>query len=344
MRAAVFDKNGIENLCVKDVEKPHLSEGDVLVKVKTAGINPIDFFIVNGRHGMDDRGDRLESKPMPHIPGTEISGIVEKTGDKVKDLKMGDRVVVYNRLFDSECEQCLGGMEMLCENGGMIGLSTNGGFAEFVAVPAHNVMKIPDWIGWDLAASLPIAALTPFHALKLVGLGLDDWIVVLGASGNTGQFAVQFGKMMGAQVIALSSKEWVKDYLKADYLVTSYEGLKDEVEYITEGKFANVVLNSIGEVGWDQSVNSLGKNGRIVTFGVLTGGLVDLDLRRLYSNQMTLMGSTGGKRSELREIVNMDAKNLKVKVWKKCDLENASNALKFLFDKNRDGRILLKVD
>ena len=92
-----------------------------MVKVKAAGVNPIDYFTVSNATGI---------KPLPHIPGAEITGIIGKVGEHVTALKEGDKVVLYNRLFDGTCDMCLNGYEMLCRNGGIIGVNTNGGFAE----------------------------------------------------------------------------------------------------------------------------------------------------------------------------------------------------------------------
>jgi D-arabinose 1-dehydrogenase-like Zn-dependent alcohol dehydrogenase len=96
-------------------------------------------------------------KPLPHIPGAESTGIVEQVGGHVNNnnIKKGDRVIVHNKVFDGTCDMCLSG-----RNGGLIGAITNGGFAEYIAVPERNVFKIPDDIDWDLAASLPVTSNT----------------------------------------------------------------------------------------------------------------------------------------------------------------------------------------
>ena len=99
---------------------------------------------------------------------------------------------------------CMSGDEMLCRNGGLLSLVANGGFAEYIAVPEKSIFKIPDEIQWELAASIPVTTLTPFHALKQAALKIDEFLVIFGASGNTGMMATQFGKKMGAKVIAVT--------------------------------------------------------------------------------------------------------------------------------------------
>jgi NADPH:quinone reductase-like Zn-dependent oxidoreductase len=208
MRAAIFEKPGLENLKVIDnAEQPKISDHDILIKVKMAVVNPIDSFVVSGA--------LPKLNPLPHIPGAESTGIVEEFGSHVNsstNIKKGDRVVVHNKVFDGTCDMCINGLDMICRNGGLIGAITNGGFAEYIAVPERNVFKIPDDMDWDLAASLPVTSLTPYHALNEASLKLNEYLLVFGASGNTGMVAVQLGKKMGAKVIAVSKDNWIDNW------------------------------------------------------------------------------------------------------------------------------------
>ena len=335
MRAAVFDKPGIENLKVMDnVEKPKLANPDnVLIKVKVAGLNPIDNVVVSG--------SIPSVRPIPHIPGAEVSGIVDEIGSEVGGLKKGDRVVIHNKVFDGICDMCLSGLDMICRNGGLISVITNGGFAEYIVVPQRNVFKIPDDMDWDLAASLPVTVLTPFHALNEARMKINEFLLVFGATGNTGMIATQLGKRMGARVIAVSKEEWVRDF-GADYIIRDYDRIVEQVREITSGKMADVVLNSLGVKTWDSSFESTGINGRLVSFGGLTGADVKLNIQSLYSRQIKLIGSTGGTRKELRDLIDNHDK-LQLKKWKRFDLDNVQEALHALFSKERSGRIFLDI-
>ena len=335
MRAAIFERQGIEYLNVReDVEQPTITDHDVLIKVRTAGVNPIDHFTVANAMGV---------KPLPHIPGAEVTGIIEKIGKHVAALKEGDKVALYNRLFDGTCDMCLNGYEMLCRNGGIIGVNTNGGFADYIAASEKNVFKIPDNVQWDVAASLATTTITPYHALREASLKSNEFLVIFGASGNTGTMATQFGKKMGAKVIAISKDNWIKNHFGADYIISDYDKVVEQVKDITQGKMADVVLNSLGVNTWENSFSCVGVNGRWVAFGGLTGADVKLNVQSLYSKQIKLIGSTGGTRKEFREIIDM-SKELKVRVWKRFNLENAREALQALFSKERDGRILLDIN
>src|SRR5918995_205862 len=282
MKAAIFEEPGLKNLRVMDnVKKPEMNDHDVLIRVKVTGVNPIDNFVVSGA--------LPKLIPLPnHIPGAEISGIVEEVGSHVNkyNLKKDDRVIIHNKVFDGTCDMCLNGLDMICRNGGLIGVITNGGFAEYISVPERNVFKIPDNLDWDTAASLPVTSLTPYHALRVA----------------------------------------------------------DQIKEITQGKMADVVLNSLGIETWESSYASVGINGRWVTFGTLSGPDIKLNLQSLYTRQIKIIGSTGGTRKELQEVIDMAAnKEIRVKVWKKFKLDNVKEAIEALSAKERDGRILLDI-
>jgi Zn-dependent alcohol dehydrogenases len=335
MRAAIFERQGIDNLNVKeDVQQPTITDHDVLIKLKTAGVNPIDYSTVSNIPGI---------KPLPHIPGVEVAGIIEKVGNHVTDLKEGDKVVVYNVIFDGTCDMCLNGYEMLCRNAGILGVNTNGGFADYISASEKNVFKIPDNVQWDVAASLATTTKTPYHALREASLKLNEFLVIFGASGNTGMMATQFGKKMGAKVIAVSKDNWIKTDFGADYIISDYGKVVEQVKDITKGKMADVVLNSLGANTWENSFSCVGLNGRWVTFGGLTGAEVKLNVQSLYSKQIKLIGSNGSTRKEFNEVIDM-SKELKVRVWKRFKLEDAKEALQALFAKERDGRILLDIN
>lgn len=339
MKAAIFEAPGLDNLKVIDnVDEPKIGDHDVLIKVKLAGVNPIDHIVVSGM--------LPRIVPFPHIPGAESSGIVEQVGSEINDgsIRKGDRVVVYNNISDGICDMCLNGLDMICRNGGLIGAITNGGFAEYISVPERNVFKVPDKMDWEVAASLPLTSLTPYHALNEASIKLNEYLLVFGASGNTGMIAVQLGKKMGARVIAVSRDIWIKSDFGADFVISDYDKIAENVKEITHGKMADVVLNSLGIGTWDSSFASIGINGRLVTFGGLTGADVKLNVQSLYRQQIKLIGSTGGTRNELRELIDIASTNgLKVKVWKKLKLDDVKEALQGLFAKDRDGRILLEV-
>ena len=155
--------------------------------------------------------------------------------------------------------------------------------------------------------------------------------------------AVQFGKKMGAKVIAVSKDNWIKTDFGADYIISDYDKVVEQVKDIAQGKMADVVLNSLGVNTWENSFSCVGLNGRWVTFGGLTGADVTLNIQSLYRKQIKLIGSNGSTRKEFEDVIDMSGK-LKVRVQKRFKLEDAKEALQALFAKERDGRILLDIN
>jgi NADPH:quinone reductase-like Zn-dependent oxidoreductase len=136
--------------------------------------------------------------------------------------------------------------------------------------------------------------------------------------------------------------QWVKDDFGADYIISDYTRVPEEVKEITQGKMADVVLNSIGISTWESSFASIGINGRWVTFGGLTGADVKLNVEALYPRQIKLIGSTGGTRKDMQELLDI-SNDLKIRLWKRFKLEKIKEALQALFAKERDGRVLLEL-
>lgn len=329
MKAWVLSKNGIDNLNLKEVEKPEIKEGQVLVKVKALGLNPVDSMVID-----------LIPVNTEKIPGAEFAGEIEEVGKGVKELKKGDKVSIYNRYFDGTCYYCKDGDEMLCDNGYIFSIGSNGGLAEYIAVDQKNAFKLPNSVDFELAASLPVAALTSYNALERAKVRENEFVVVLGASGNTGIFALQFAKMLGAKTIAVSSKDWVKDF-SADYVI-GYENALEEIKKITNSRMADVVIESIGEKFWDLGYSLLGKNGRMVAFGTETGSNAKIDIYQLYSKQLSVLGSTGGSVKQFSEVVNK-SKDLKVKIWKKFNFDEVKDAFKENSSKDKNGRIIIEL-
>ena len=331
MKAAIFEKQGLENISVQDVEVPKVGPGTVLVKVRMAGVNPIDFKAV---------ASIPHVSPIPHIPGAEFAGEIEGVGSGVSGLAKGDRVTVYNRHFDGTCRMCRSGNQQLCVAGYIIGVGSNGGFAEYAVVDAKNAFKIPDGLGWEMAASLPVSALTAYHAIAESGLKEGETAVILGASGNTGLFALQFAQEIGAKAIAISRKDWVRDF-GAEKVFDSASAVEKLREF-TGGEMADVVLNSLGEKFWDAGIKMLGYGGRMVGFGTLSGNMVQIDFNEMYSKQTRIIGSTGGTIEEFGRLVS-NAASYKLKVWKKVGLGEVKSALESLEAPEREGRLLVDM-
>lgn len=328
MKALVFDRQGLNNLEVREVEPGELRPGQVRLRVTLASVNPVDVLAI----------EKLKVSPVPHIPGSEFTGVVKEVGEGVENVREGQRVAVYTRLFDGKCDMCLRGEQTYCVNGKRIGVETQGAYAEEVIVPSINVF--PTDLPEEIAGSLPIAGLTPYHALKEARVGPGDTVAVLGASGNTGSFAVQLAKLMGATVVAVSRREWVRE-MGADHVV-DYSRAEDLIRDITRGRMADVVVNALGTNYWDLGLRLVGNLGRVVFFGGVTGSQASLNLSEIYSKHVYILGTNRGRVSEFVELMRLCNK-CKVRVGKIFPLERGVEAVSEFKSSNRDGRIFIRV-
>ena len=323
MKAYFIDKFGIENIEMRDVKEPSTAKGFVKVNPVMAGINPLDYNVIAGKvlYGIN---------PMPHIPGSEILAIVSEDSGK---FRKGDRVVVYNRIYDGTCEYCISGREYLCSNGGIYGVVSNGGFAETLLIKEENLYRVPDTISDEVAVSFPIAAMTPYHALKEAGARAGQTLMVYGASGNTGIFAIQMANMMGLNVFAVSSKAYLDEY-----------GARETfpAEKIPDDFKADIVINPLGGEFFSKSLTHVQRRGKLITFGVMNGRDTTIDIGRIYTNEISIIGSTGGSRQDMRELIDLaSGRKLKVKTDKIFQFDQLKDALVY-FGKPRDGRVLIR--
>lgn len=326
MKAAVVHKPmGLENLKYEEKEIADCESGEVRVKMEVAGLNPIDYMTVAGKV-------LYNLKPIPHVPGTEALGIAQNDG---KRIKKGDRVLVYPRLHCGVCDMCISSREYLCRYGGLWGVVSDGGYSEEFNIPEVNLVPVPDKMDIDVAVSLPVGGLTAYHALMRAGASHEKSILIYGASGNTGIFATQIASQLGMEVHAVSRKDWIKDF-GADKIYGAEE--------IPESLKVDIVLNSIGQKYWKQSIGHLSVGGTLVTFGVQTGREAELDIGALYTGERSLIGSTGGNRNELNDLMKMvSRRGMKVKVAESYKLSQIREAMKH-FEQVRDGRILIRAD
>ena len=228
-------------LSLEEVPKPTLREDEVLIKIRASGVCGTD---VNYKKG--------KAKPykIPLILGHEISGTIEKVGGKVEDLEVGDRVLVHYIISCGRCVQCIQGNDNRCRNRVSIGAHVDGGFAEYIAIPARNAFKLPPNLTFEEGAIIGCAVSTPFHALLSGGFKAGDSVAVFGL-GGIGIHAVMWAKVLGAGLIVgvdLSDfkLKLAKD-LGAD--VTINPKVDDPLEVIrdlTEGWGVDIALECAG--------------------------------------------------------------------------------------------------
>ncbi|MDD2049462.1 NADPH:quinone oxidoreductase family protein [Pseudomonas putida] len=249
-----------QGLVLEEVASPIPKKNEILLDVHAAGVNFPDTLIIEGKYQFQP--------PLPFSPGGEAAGVISAVGEKVTDLKVGDRVMA---------------------------LTGWGSFAEQVAVPGYNVLPIPEQMDFTHAAAFGMTYGTSMHALQQRGqLKAGETLLVLGASGGVGLAAVEIGKAMGARVIAAASsaeKLAVAKAAGADELINySEHSLKDEIKRLTAGNGVDVIYDPVGGDLFDQAVRGIAWNGRLLVVGFASGRIPQLPVNLALLKGAAVLG------------------------------------------------------
>lgn len=292
---------GPEQLHVRDdVPIPALQNStDVLIRVHAAALNHLDLFMLGGL-------PHIRITP-PWIMGSDAAGVVERVGQNVSQVKPGDRVMVNPGIGCGECEYCNAGEQPLCIKFGVLGEHHPGTIAEYVVVPQNNVAIIPPDVSWAAAAAYSLATLTAWRMIVTrAQVTAADRVLIWGIGGGVAQQALQICKARGAHVTVTSgsnSKLERAKLLDADEFLNHREvDVGKSVRAATGKRGVDVVVDSVGEATWSRSLASLGRKGRLVTCGGTSGPMVTTDIRKLFWNQWTIMGSTMGSDAEFAAV------------------------------------------
>jgi len=339
MKAARFHQHGgPEVLRYEDAPVPSLGQGEALVRVKACALNRLDIWIRQGIAAFQ--------VPLPHIGGCDVAGLVEQVADESSGLKPGDRVFVAPGLSCWRCEFCLSGRDNLCLSYRILGAQVDGGMAEFVKVPAINVLPIPGALSFEQAAAFPLTAVTVWHMLfGLAKLQPAEDVLILGAGSGVGSMAVQMARAAGARILTtVGSKDKVEKAQALGAEVVMYHGddIAERVKRETGGRGVDVVIEHIGPATWEQSLKSLAKGGRLITCGATSGPEVRVDLRFLYMRQTTIVGSFMGTRDELLAASKwMGEGRIQAVIDSVLPLKEARAAHERMLDRKLFGKIIL---
>ncbi|MBI3944013.1 MAG: zinc-binding dehydrogenase [Chloroflexi bacterium] len=343
MKAMVFfEHGGPEVLRMAEVPTPDAGPGQVLVRVKAIGMNHLDLWARQGLPGI--------KLPLPFILGSDISGVVEMVGTGVTGLNPGQRVVINPALWDGTCEYCIRGEHSLCVDFKILGEHVPGGYAEFVAVPKRNVMPMPDEFTFEEAAALPLASQTAWRALiTQAGLRAGEDCLILGAGGGVASVAIQIARLAGARVFAVSSTPEKLEQarrLGADILINYKEQDFSRVVWeITKKRGVDVVLENVGQPTWKQSLRSLARGGRLVTYGGTAGPIGETDIRILFWKQVKIIGSTMSNRHEFDQVMKLVWQRQIVPVIDRVvPISQARAAHEVLAGGHQFGKIILTAD
>jgi NADPH:quinone reductase-like Zn-dependent oxidoreductase len=342
MKAVVFDKEGgPENLYMGDFPAPTPGPGEITIRVAACSINHLDFWVLK----------RIPAykTTMPHAMGADVAGLVEDVGEGVTDYRKGDAVVVDPVVSCGNCEWCGKGLDNRCESRHILGAGPLwGGYAEVVKVPARNAVNIPKTISMEEAAAIPVTFLTSWHMLvNQAGVNPEKTVLVLGAGSGIGVASISIARMAGARVIATASSEDKRQKAKAlgaeSVLDHTEPHLAARIRELTGGRGVDIVVEHIGPVTFKESIMSLAPGGTLVTCGATTGPEAAVELRYLFSKELTVKGAYLGTLAEFNDL--MDAfgrKLLRPVIDSVFPVGEAARALAHLESRKSFGKIILK--
>ena len=340
MKAArIHQFGGPEVLTYEDVPDPQLRKDQVLVRVRACSLNHLDVWVRKGLPGIK----------LPHILGSDVAGEIVEVGEYVGGFKAEQRVLLAPMVFCGHCVKCVAGLQNQCREFTALGNAVDGGNCELIAVPAANVIPIPDSLDFDQAASVPLVFLTAWHMLVgRAGIRLGQTVLVLGAGSGVGIAAIQIAKLFHCRVIATAGDESKLEKgltLGADYGINHYQQkISEEVRKITSKEGVDIVVEHVGAATWDESVKSLKSGGTLVTCGATTGPNVGIDLRHLFGRQLVLLGSYMGTMGELHEVLkHVFAGRLKPVVDRVFPLSEIRVAHEYLEKSQMFGKIVVQI-
>ncbi len=342
MKAVFFrEHGGPEVLKWGDFDDPVLRPGEVLVEVKAASVNHLDLFVRRGVPGI--------SIPLPHIPGSDAAGVVERVGGGVEGVSVGQRVLVNPSVSCGQCEFCVRGDTSLCLSYRLIGETTQGTCCEKIAIPYANVIPIPEGMTFEQAASIPLVFMTAWRMLITRGrLRPGEDVLVLGASAGVGIAAIQIAKVTGARVFAAAStqeKLQLCRELGADVLINySSEDFVSRVKAETGKRGVDVVIDYVGKETWVKSLRSLARGGRLLTCGATTGYDPQTDLRHIFYRQLQVIGSTMGSKNDLVAPLKLiQSGRMRPVVGAVYDLADTAAAHRAMEERRALGKIVIRV-
>ena len=338
MKAIVFQEfGGPEVLQYRDIPDPKFRQDQVLVRVKSCALNHLDLWVRKGLPGVN----------LPHINGSDIAGTVEEVGEYLTAVRSGQRVLLAPMMFCNHCSMCTSGQHNLCREFTVLGNGVDGGNCELIAVPEVNVIPIPDSLGFNEAASVPLVFLTAWHMLVTRSqIKQGQWVLVLGAGSGVGTAAIQIAKLFHANVIATAGNDdklAKARELGADYTIDHYrQKIGDEVRRITNKRGVDIVFEHVGKATWPESMKSVRVGGTIVTCGATTGPEVSFDLRQLFAKQLSFLGSYMGTLGDLHEVLShVFAGRLKPVVDRAFPLSETADAHRYLESSKMFGKVVL---
>ncbi|HEY6535816.1 MAG TPA: zinc-binding dehydrogenase [Candidatus Nitrosocosmicus sp.] len=310
MKAAVFrahNRDPTRVVKIEEIDIPKIKPNEVLIRIEAASYNYNDLWAI--------WGEPIKI-PMPHISGTDISGVVEEVGENVTSISVGDRIASHANLSCRICSLCTSGREYDCEKRKVWGFQTGplwGGYCQYTYLPEVNVVKISDNVSFQDAAAISMVGMTSWHMLvSRANIRPGQTVLVMGGTSGVGMVGIQIAKLYNCEVIATAGNEdKMKKCLElgADQVVNHRDSeWYKKVKELTKKKGVDVIFEHIGKSVFPQQVSLLKMGGVLVSTGSTTGYDSTIDLRYLFFRGITLMGSTQGTKAELEDVLYWTSK------------------------------------
>ena len=341
MKALYYDEpKGYKAIKIGDFPVPEIDDNEVLVRVKAFSLNHLDVWIMEGNYPV--------KVPLPHIFGSDSSGVVEKVGKNVQHIKVGDEVIVYPGLSCGHCRSCLSGRDNECRDFTLLGVVVPGVSAEYVRAPAVNIFPKPAGLTFEEAAGIGITCTTSWMSLvKRAGIRQGDTVLIHGAGSGVGTALIQIAKLYNARVITTVGDDWKTEKAKAlgaDHVINhKKEDFLEAVKRITDGALADIAVDHVGAATFNQSLAAVRKGGQIVTFGSTSGDEVRLSLRRVFGKSVTIHGVYTGPKWAFGECLRLFPSPLRTVVDSVFEFKDAQKAYEKLLSRLFFGKLVVKI-
>lgn len=342
MKAAYYNEHGsYENIKIGEFPIPEINDDEVLVRVKAFSLNHLDIWVMEGKYPTEI--------PMPHIFASDASGVVEKVGKNVENVKVGDEVIVYPGLSCGYCEKCLSGKDNECSQFRVLGVIENGVSAEYVKVPAVNVFKKPEGLTFEEASAIGITYTTMWHSIVTRGkIKQGGTILIHGGGSGVGTAGIQIAKAFNTTIITTVGDDWKVEKAKqigADYVINyKNEDFVEKVKEITNGQLCDVVVDHIGSKTFNGSLECGKKGSNVITFGTTTGADVNINLRKIFGKNQTIHGVYMGTKGEVFDYLKLFPDTLKPVIDSVFEFEDVKKAYEKLLSRQFFGKIVVRVD
>jgi NADPH:quinone reductase-like Zn-dependent oxidoreductase len=339
----ISSHGGLDRLEFRDdLPIPEITRStDVRIRVRAAALNHLDLFLIAGLPGV--------TITPPWVVGADAAGIIDAVGSDVAGVSAGEYVVVNPGISDRTCEYCMAGEQPLCPRYGILGEHLPGTMSEYLVVPAANVRAIPTNISAESAAAFTLATLTAWRMIvsrARVQAGED--VLIWGIGGGVALAALQICKNIGARVWVVSSSDEklrrAGDMGADELLNRTNVDVGRVVREKTKKRGVDVVVDNVGQATWNQSLLALGRRGRLVTCGGTSGPMLETDVRRLFWNQWSILGSTMGNDAEFDAVVDeLRAGRLRPPIDSVFSLPNGRQAFERLDHAEQFGKVVVRV-